>query len=196
MRRIRRRTTALVSLALLAMGCEGGPLRGVAYDPPKPLPVFEFTRANGAALSTKPAKDDLMVFFFGYTHCPDVCPTTLSDWKRVKARLGSDSARVQFVFVTVDPERDTPEVAQQYASQFDPSFIGVSGDSATTAQIQQAFGVASIRDAGAVDSAASAEYLVSHSSQSFVVDGEGRLVSMYSFGSGWDALLDDLRRML
>lgn len=178
--------------ALLVAACDRGPLRGVALDPPKALPVFEFTRADGAALTTKPADGGLMVFFFGYTHCPDVCPTTLADWKRVKARLGPDTSRVQFVFVTVDPERDTPDVAQQYAAGFDPSFIGVSGDSATTARIQQAFGVASIRDAAAAD----AEYLVSHSSQSFLVNGEGRLVSMYSFGSGWDALLDDIKRLL
>ncbi|HYW33203.1 MAG TPA: SCO family protein [Gemmatimonas sp.] len=183
---------AMASCGLLLSGCDSGPLRGVALDPPKAIPMFAFTRANGAMFETKPAGDGLMVFFFGYTNCPDVCPTTLADWKRVKARLGGDTSRVQFVFVTVDPERDTPDVAQKYAEGFDRSFIGVSGDSATTARIQQAFGVASIRDATTAD----AEYLVSHSSQSFLVNGEGRLVSMYSFGSGWDALLDDIKRLL
>jgi len=130
--------------------------------------------------------------FFGYTHCPDVCPTTLADWKRVKAQLGPTAARVRFVFVTVDPERDTPAVALRYARQFDSSFVGLSGDAPTTARVLELFGVAAAREAGTPASG----YLVSHSSQQFLLDERGALVALYPFGTRWEALAADLDRLL
>lgn len=185
--------TAALALMLASAGCgKGAPLRGVAIDPPRVVPAFSFARASGAAFSTGPEGDHFTVLFFGYTHCPDVCPTTLSDWQRVKHALGDDASRVRWLFVTVDPERDTRALAEKYAQQFDSTFIGLSGDSSTTARMQQAFGVASIHEKSSADSS----YLMSHSSQVFLVDPLGRLVTMYPFGSGWDALLADLRRLL
>ncbi len=180
-----------VTFALGACGLENG-AHGVALDPPRELPVFDFKRADGTVFRTAPEDHRPMVVFFGYTHCPDVCPTTLADWKRVKRELGRDAARVRFVFVTVDPERDTPEIVDRYANEFDSTFIGLSGDSATTARIQAAFGVASIRDS----EASAAGYLMSHSSQVFLVDGRGRLAIIFAFGTGWDALLADIKSQL
>jgi protein SCO1/2 len=110
----------------------------------------------------------------------------------VKRGLGENAARVRWYFVTVDPERDTPSLADRYAQQFDSTFIGLSGDSTTTRRMQEAFSVAAVKEAPSAD----ASYLVSHSSQVFLVDPLGRLVTMYAFGSGWDALLSDLRRLL
>ena len=133
-----------------------------------------------------------MLVFFGYTHCPDICPTTLADWKRAKAKLGSDGNRVRFLFVTVDPERDTPEVADRYAKQFDPSFIGVSGDSATTAGIMSAYGVRAVREP-APDSST---YTMGHSAYTFLVDSRGRIIAMYSMGMGWEILAADLKTLL
>jgi protein SCO1/2 len=133
-----------------------------------------------------------MVLFFGYTHCPDVCPTTLADWKRVRAKLGDDAKRVRFVFVTVDPDRDTPAVAERYARMYDAAFEGVSGDAITTSRIMEAFGVAAAREPGTNATG----YLVSHSSQVFLVDSHGKLVALYPFGTGWDALAADLGRLL
>jgi protein SCO1/2 len=130
--------------------------------------------------------------FFGYTHCPDVCPVTLADWTRAKAALGDQADRVRWLFVSVDPARDTPAVAEAYARQFDSSFVGLSGDSATTAGIQAAFTVASYETPGATD----ADYLVTHASQCFLVDDTGTLRAMYSFNSGVDAIVADLQRVL
>ncbi|MDP3135995.1 MAG: SCO family protein, partial [Burkholderiaceae bacterium] len=130
--------------------------------------------------------------FFGYTHCPDVCPVTLADWSRAKAALGEKASRVRWIFVTVDPARDTPALAEAYARQFDASFIGVSGDSATTAAIQDAFTIASYETPGATE----ADYLVTHASQSFLVDDAGRLRAMYSFNSGVEAIVADLAQLL
>ena len=183
----------LLAVAVAVGGCSlDSGLHGVAVTPPRDVPAFAFTRTDGSVYRTGAEGDRPMVLFFGYTHCPDVCPTTLMDWKRVKQELGKDAARVRFVFVTVDPERDTREVVDQYAKQFDPSFVGLSGDSATTAGIQEAFGVAAVRES----STSAAGYLMSHSSQVFLVDPRGRLVVLYAFGTGWDALLADLKQLL
>ena len=164
----------------------------MAVDPPRPMPAFAFTLPDSTTYALGPAAGRPLVVFFGYTHCPDVCPTTLADWKRVKAQLGADAERVRFVFVTVDPDRDTPAVAQRYARQYDATFVGLSGDAPTTARIMEAFGVAAAREKGT----AASGYLVSHSSQVFLLDGEGRLVALYPFGTRWEALAADLARLL
>ena len=100
--------------------------------------------------------------------------------------------RVQFLFVTVDPARDTPIIAQQYASQFDSAFVGLSGDSATTVNIQRAFGVASQKSATPTE----AGYLVGHSSASFVVNDQGKIVLSYGYGSEWQGIAEDIQTVL
>ncbi len=162
-------------------------------NPPTELPSFSFVRSDGSAYSTAPEDGRPMVVFFGYTHCPDVCPTTLADWQAVKRMLGRDGDRVRWVFVSVDPERDTPELADRYAHQFDSTFVGLSGDSATTAGIMRAFGASAVPDPGA---ASAVGYLVSHSSQLFLVDDRGRLVALHAFGTGREELATDLKRLL
>lgn len=195
MRRSARRLVGalLVGALPVALGaCRGdAQLHGVMIDPPRALPTFEFTVPGGARWTTAAEAGRPMVVFFGYTHCPDVCPTTLADWKRAKQKLGRKADRVRFVFVTIDIERDTPAVSARYARQFDSTFVGVSGDSATTARIMGEFGVAAAREA-----TSDPNYFMSHSAQSFLVDDRGRLVAMYPFGIGWDALAADLETLL
>ena len=179
--------------AIFLTACDlSGGFKGMAVDPPRDMPAFVFTRTDGSTFTTAPEPGRPMVLFFGYTHCPDVCPTTLADWKRVRAKLGDDAKRVRFVFVTVDPDRDTPAVAERYARLYDAAFEGVSGDAITTSRIIEAFGVAAAREPGTNATG----YLVSHSSQVFLVDSHGKLVALYPFGTGWDALAADLERLL
>ncbi|MCE2901814.1 MAG: SCO family protein [Gemmatimonas sp.] len=193
MRRALTRSTGALLAAWLFSGCESHAVfDGVAVDPPRPMAAFTFARADGSPFATAPEPGRPMVLFFGYTHCPDVCPTTLADWKRAKAQLGDAAARVRWVFVSVDPERDTPAVAQRYATQYDASFVGLSGDPMTTANIMQAFGVAAAKE----DAPTASGYLVSHSSQVFLVDDTGALVALYPFGTRWEALAADLGRVL
>jgi protein SCO1/2 len=183
----------LVTGALASAACDRAPrFDGVAVDPPRPMPAFAFRLADGSEFSTAPRAGRPLVLFFGYTHCPDVCPTTLADWKRVRQKLGPRADSVRFVFVTVDPDRDTPAVAQRYAQQYDRTFVGVSGDAPVTARIMEAFGVAAAKEEGS----AASGYLVSHSSQAFLVDDAGRLVALYPFGTRWEALAADLDRLL
>jgi len=178
---------------VLLSGCDArGTFDGVAVDPPRPMPPVSFVLPDRSSYALGPVPGRPLVVFFGYTHCPDVCPTTLADWKRVKAQLGRDAERVRFVFVTVDPERDTPEVARRYARQYDSTFVGLSGDAPTTARIMEAYGVAAAREEGS----AASGYLVSHSSQVFLVNGDGNLVALYPFGTRWEALAADLARLL
>ncbi len=203
-----RLSAALLSAILLGACDLAGGLRGTVVDPPRELAAFAFTRADGSAFSTAPEAGRPTVVLFGYTHCPDVCPTTLSDWKRVKQRLGADAARVRFLFVSVDRERDTPAISQAYASRFDSSFVGVTGDSATIERMQRAFGVASFHEHAAMGAASPAmsantampdsttSYLVNHTTATFLLDEQGRLVSVHSPGSGWDALAFNLERLL
>ena len=186
------RRSMLIAGAALLTACDlFGGFKGMAVDPPRDMPTFVFTKADGSRFTTAPEPGRPMVLFFGYTHCPDVCPTTLADWKRVRAKLGDDAKRVRFVFVTVDPDRDTPAVADRYAKMYDPSFEGVSGDAITTSGMMDAFGVAAAREPGTNATG----YLVSHSSQVFLVDSHGKLVALYPLGTGWDALAADLERL-
>jgi protein SCO1/2 len=183
---------ALTAALVLLAGCDIGGFRGMAVDPPRELPGFRFAMADGGTFDTAPERGRPMALFFGYTHCPDVCPTTLADFVRVRRALGADADRVRFVFVSVDPERDTPAIAERYAGSFHPTFVGVAGDSTTTDAIQRAFGVATVKEPGSEATG----YLVSHASQVFLLDDRGRLAAIHPFGSGWDALAADLKRLL
>lgn len=183
---------AALLTSLLFAACESrSTFDGMAVDPPRAVPSFAFRLPDSSQVTLGPAAGKPLVLFFGYTHCPDVCPTTLADWKRVKATLGDQAASVRFVFVTVDPERDTPEVAQRYARGYDSTFVGVSGDALTTSRMMEAYGVAAAKEEGTVASG----YLVSHSSQAFLVNDRGELVALYPFGTRWEALAADLQQL-
>ncbi len=112
-----------------------------------------------------------VVLFFGFTHCPDICPTTLADAAGVMKSLGKDAERVQVLMVTVDPERDTPEVLSKYVPAFDPRFLGLYGDAAATQRAAKEFKIFYQKRAGSTPSS----YSVDHSGQSYVIDPQGRL---------------------
>ena len=133
-----------------------------------------------------------VVLFFGYTHCPDICPTTLVDMAEVMKKLGSDAARVQVLFVTLDPERDTAAVLSQYVPAFDPGFLGLSGDAAATQRAAQEFKIFYEKRAGSTPSA----YTVDHSAQSYVIDPQGRLRLFVRHDRIAADLADDLRALL
>ncbi len=112
-----------------------------------------------------------VVIFFGFTHCPDICPTTLADAAGVMKSLGKDAERVQVLMVTVDPERDTPEVLSKYVPAFDPRFLGLYGDAAATQRAAKEFKIFYGKRTGSTPSS----YSVDHSGQSYVIDPQGRL---------------------
>jgi protein SCO1 len=189
-----RAVMRLAGSACLLAACTREPtLRGIGVDPPKAAPSLIVVRAGGDTFALARERGRAVLLFFGYTHCPDICPTTLADWAKVRRQLGPRAERVRFVFVSVDPTRDTPAVAQAYAAQFDSTFIGLSPIERELPAIQYDFGVTSSRDIRGRDST---DYLVSHASQAFLVAPDGALRVMYSFGASVDDVVADLRTLL
>lgn len=164
---------ALLVLAYLLLP-RGHTFYGTRLLNPKPVD-FALEGPEGPVRLSQ-FQDKVVLLFFGYTHCPDVCPTTLLALKRAYEKLSpKDQERVRVVFVSVDPERDPPEVADRYAKAFHPSFLGLSGSPAAVREAAQTFGVyyqkTQYRGPG--------EYLVDHTATTFVVK-EGKLVLLFS----------------
>ena len=133
-----------------------------------------------------------VVLFFGYTQCPDVCPTTLSTLAEAMRRLGADAARVQVLFVTIDPERDTAELLSHYVTAFDPSFLGLSGDADATARTAKEFKILYQKQPGRTPET----YTMDHSAGSFVFDSEGRLRLYVGHGQDAGGFAHDIRELL
>ncbi|MSQ49454.1 MAG: SCO family protein [Betaproteobacteria bacterium] len=169
-------------------------------------PKFRSTDISGAAFGKELAltghdgkprtladfRGKLVVLSFGFTHCPDICPTTLAELAAVLKKLGPDAARVQVLFVTVDPERDTPEVLAKYVPAFDPGFLGLSGDAAATQRVAKEFKIFYEKQPGVAPGA----YSVDHSGQSFVLDAKGQLRLFTRHDRIAADLADDLRTLL
>jgi len=134
----------------------------------------------------------LVVLFFGYAHCPDICPTTLADMATAMKSLGPDAGRVQVLFATVDPERDTPEVLAKYVPAFDPSFLGLSGDAAATQRTAKEFKIFYDKRPGG----APGSYTVDHSGQTYVFDTQGRLRLLVRHDRIAQDIVPDLRTLL
>ena len=154
--------------------------------------ALALTGHDGRPRTLADFRGKLVVLFFGYTHCPDVCPTTLADMAAVMKQLGPDAARVQVLFATVDPERDTPEVLSKYVPAFDASFLGLSGDAAATQRAAKEFRIFYEKRPGGAPGA----YTVDHSAQSYVLDGQGRLRLFVKQDRIAQDLAGDLRMLL
>jgi protein SCO1/2 len=152
---------------------------------------FKLIDQNGKAVSDQDLKGRPFLVFFGFTHCPDVCPTTLFDVSEMLRALGPDADRTRALFITVDPERDTPAVMKDYLSSFDPHLAGLTGDPAAIATVAKAYRVYYKKvplDGG--------EYTMDHTAIVYLMDKEGRFVSPFSLKRGTEAAAADLRRYL
>lgn len=134
----------------------------------------------------------LVLLFFGYTHCPDVCPTTLAKLRYALRQLGETAKEVQVVFVSVDPERDTPEVMKRYLSHFDPAFVGLTGRPEEVEAVARAYGVYVEKE----EVGSAAGYLVTHSARTYVIDRKGRLVLTFADETEPQDIAADLRQLL
>ncbi len=172
---------------------QGPSYRGVLYEPPLPAYDFSLTAADGETVALHDFRGQVVLLYFGYTSCPDVCPTTLAEFRQVQAGLGVDAGRVQVIFITVDPERDTVERIQNYISAFNPSFIGLGGDLPALEAAWQAYGVFREVDETTVTAAG---YLVTHSTRSYLVAPDGKLFLSYSYGTPADDILHDISLIL
>lgn len=133
----------------------------------------------------------VVALFFGYTHCPDVCPTTLLEYAGVAKKLGPDAGKLQVVFVSVDPQRDTREVLAGYVPHFNPAFVGMTGSSAEVAAAMKAYRVVAQRVP-----LPGGGYAVDHSAGSYLLDREGRARVYEPYGTPVAALTHDVRQLL
>lgn len=185
----------LLALAVLA-GCGG---ERVAEFKATDITGAEFGRHlalrdhNDRPVTLETFRGKLVVLFFGYTHCPDVCPTTLSDMAQAMALMPpEDAARVQVLFVSVDPERDTPDILKEYVPYFHASFLGLYGAPEEVATTAEAFKVVYRRH----ETAGETGYLVDHSAGSYVLDARGRLRLYQPFAQPPDDIAHDLTALL
>ena len=192
-----RLAAAIAAAALLLAACDPGnkppPFNGIDVTGNDsiggPLALTDF---NGKPRTLADFRGKLVVVTFGYTQCPDVCPTTLQDLNSAVKKLGPDASRVQVLFVTVDPKRDKPELLREYVPAFNPGFIGLYGDDAATKKAASEFKVYYEVSPGKTPET----YTVNHSAQSFAVDPQGRVRLVIAPGTKPDAMAADFRRLL
>lgn len=153
---------------------------------------FRLTDHNGQVRTLADFRGRIVALFFGYTHCPDVCPTTLSDFALALRELGEDGKRVQVLFVTVDPERDPPELLAKYVPSFNPGFLGLYTDPVSLAALAKDFKVVYQKNTGS----SAKNYLIDHSAGTYVYDASGRLRLLIPYGSGPRDIAHDLRALL
>jgi protein SCO1/2 len=193
-----RRAFAIAAVAVLG-GCDR--IAGVGSKP-----TFHFTDITGAEFARKLELPDadgkprsladwrgkVVVVFFGYTQCPDVCPTTMAELAQIRTQLGADGDRLQTVFVTIDPERDSPEVLKAYLANFGPNVVGLRGDAEQTKAAAKEFKVFYAKVPGKTPGS----YTMDHSAASFVFDPAGRVRLFVPYGADTKLLTGDLKQLL
>ena len=183
-------------LALLALGAcgQGKPaFRGVDITGAEYAQGWELADQNGQVSTIKDFAGKVVIVFFGYTQCPDVCPTSMQELAEVKRLLGKDGERLQGVFITVDPDRDTPELLKSYMANFDPSFVALRASTPEQlAQVTKEFKIYYKK----VEGKTPTSYTMDHSAGSFTFDPQGRVRLYNRYGSGAAALAEDVKILL
>ena len=201
---MRKSFVAVAGVAILAIVIVAGLFlvrgRGESYafqggelTPAQPAPPLPLEGPGGEPFDVAGNPGGVTLLFFGYTTCPDICPTTINDFVTVKEDLGPLADRVRFVLVSVDPERDTHERLAEYLGFFDDSFIGLRGDEAQTETAKLGYGATSQR-VEYPDS--STKYLIDHSSLVYLIDPAGNLRATYPYGTDPAAIAADVRHLL
>ena len=198
-RRVLRRLASVAAVGASSMlglaGCErfqAPAFKGIDITGAEYAKELVLTDPDGRRRSLAEFKGQVVVVFFGFTHCPDVCPTTMAELALVKRQLGADGQRLQAVFVTVDPERDTPELLKAYVTNFDPGFVALRGTPEETAAAAKHFKVFYAKVPGKTEGS----YTVDHTAGAYVFDPQGRVRLFTRHGTGADALLHDIRILL
>jgi protein SCO1/2 len=189
---------SLALIALVALGviffAKPETFRGTNYVEPYPVaPEIELTRSDGNSFRLGELRGEVVLLFFGYTSCPDVCPTTLAELKLALTKLPEkDAAKVKVLFVTVDPVRDTPARVQEYLDHFNPAFIGLGGSQPALEKVWQSYGIIS----EAVPGASTAGYTVDHTARVTLIDGQGNMRVSFGLDTPVDDMVHDLELIL
>lgn len=183
-----------ISAAAVLTACspDGPAFRGVNLTGADYARDFSLTDQYGQLRSLKDFRGKVVVVFFGFTQCPDVCPTSMQELAEVKQALGADGARLQGVFISVDPERDTRELLKAYMENFDPSFLALRPAPEQLPALAKDFKIYYKK----VDGTTPTSYSMDHSAGSYLYDPQGRLRVYHRYGSGAEALTEDVRLLL
>jgi len=185
-------------IGLVALGvilfAKPASFRSTSYGEPYPVAQeIELIRSDETSFRLSEMRGRVVLIFFGYTSCPDVCPTTLAELNQALEQLGADKAdQVKVVFVTVDPQRDTPERVQEYVNHFNPKFIGLSGTEIELANVWNNYGVFRQN----VESSSATSYLVDHTARVTLIDQQGNLRVSFAFDTPVDDIVHDLKLLL
>ena len=187
---------ALAALFLLASAAHAGNMPGLktgAFDPPRMAPDFLLNGSNGSEFKLSRYRGKVVALGFGYTSCPEVCPTTMAFLAQARQKLGAARDDFQVVYVTVDPERDTTDQLRKFMTAFDPTFIGATGTPAQLAAVRNAYGIQVSR----LNLASSGGgYLMHHSSFVYLIDRSGNLRAMMPFGVSVHDIAHDVKALL
>lgn len=168
-------------------------LRGVAIESPRPAYDFELLGGGDQPVHLSAYRGKVVALYFGYTFCPDVCPKTLSDLTAALKEIGTQAENVQVIFISIDPERDTPDRTDSYAKAFNPTFVGLTGTADDIARVAGAYGVFYQRQ----DTANSAAgYLMDHSATVLVVDRQGVLRTIWPYDFPREDMVSDMQSLL
>jgi len=187
-----RIAAVVLALALAACGLNKPQFNNTDITGAEYGKALQLSDPDGKVRTLDDFKGKVVVVFFGFTHCPDVCPTTLAEMKSVKNLLGEDGKRFQVLFVTVDPERDTPELLAKYVTAFDPTFLGLRGDPDATAKVAKDFKVFYQKVPGSTPDT----YSVDHTAGSYIFDPQGHLRLFVRHGQSADKIAADIKTLL
>ncbi|HEY0488462.1 MAG TPA: SCO family protein [Telluria sp.] len=182
-------------LLCAAVGASAAPVAGLKsglFEPARAAPAIGLQGTDGKPFDLAKYRGKVVVLEFGYTHCTEVCPVSLASLAQARTLLGADAAKLQVVFVTVDPARDTVARLHGYLAHFDPGFIGVTGSAAQVDAVLKAYGIAAKRMGGGSE----AGYMMSHSSYLYFIDTRGMLRAMMPFGRPATDIAHDVRLLL
>ncbi|MBI3732545.1 MAG: SCO family protein [Chloroflexi bacterium] len=180
-----------LAAALVLSACGSGySLRGGVIEPPKFAPDFTLTDQNGRAFRLSDQRGKIVLIFFGYSACPNVCPVSVAQMAAARRELLQEANDVQGVFVTIDPERDSQSRLQRYMSVFDPTFLGLRGSDDELQSVMKAYGVTAVRKE---EPNSALGYSIDHSAFIYVIDRTGRLREIMPYGLQVDDLVNDVR---
>lgn len=184
-------------IVLVATACNSGAadpsqFKGTMMPAEIPAPDFTFTDVDGQEVRLSDFQDKIVLLYFGYSFCPDVCPSSLTDLKLVQNKLDEAGEKIQVIMITVDPDRDTPETITEYVGFFHPTFIGLSGTKEEVDAAAEGYGVFYEKHEGT----AATGYLVDHTARIFVIEPDGTYRLSFGFGTPVDDIVSDLQILL
>ena len=184
-------STILFFCALFAASANADELKSGVFDPPRAAPDFSLAASTGKTFRLSEHQNQLTVLGFGFTHCPEICPTTLAKLARVYKDVGEQAADVQVLYITVDPERDSVERLREYMGYFNSNFIGLTGDSKVLEALRKDYGIIAAKKIHG-----DGNYDVHHSSYLYLIDRKGLLRALVPYGKSEDDILHDIKLLL